>query len=68
MKLNKSQRRRLEKVKQDLSKIIKSDAVDRWLNRPNKKLGGKTPMDKIIEGDIVVLEGIIYRLRSGEPG
>jgi Protein of unknown function (DUF2384) len=51
-----------------MRKLVKPEAMDRWLHAPNRKLPGLTPLEAVEGGDAQRLEGILYLLESGKPG
>ena len=50
-----------------MRKLVKPEAIDRWLHAPNQKLPALTPLEAVESGDTERLEDIFDSMQSGEP-
>ena len=53
--------------KKRLSRIVKEDFIESWLQKPNAAFDNRKPIDLINEDNYQPLYDMIYRLGSGEP-
>jgi DNA-binding XRE family transcriptional regulator len=61
--------RQLHQCAESLKAAIKADQIPRWLNLPNKALGGKSPREALLEeGGIERVQRIAGWLEWGIPG
>jgi hypothetical protein len=51
-----------------LSDIIKTNAISRWLQQPNKHFDGSTPLQVMERGESERLWRMIWQLREGNSG
>jgi len=56
-----------KRITEALSKVIKNEAIEDWLNKANNAFEGRTPIELIESGEIDRLWRMIYFLESGEP-
>jgi len=54
----------LDRLQRDLSRVVRSQAIGRWLLEPNDAFGGDAPADLIARGK-VLLWRMVFELRSG---
>jgi len=57
--------RRLEKA---LARAMKSSAVGRWLEEPNRAFRGLKPLEVIERGEVDRIWRMVFELESGVPG
>lgn len=55
----------LDRLQRDLSKVVRSQAIGRWLTEPNDAFDGDAPADLIAKGKVDLLWRMIFELRSG---
>jgi DNA-binding XRE family transcriptional regulator len=55
----------LERLHRDLSKVVKPQAIGKWLSEPNGAFDDEIPADLIAKGKIDLLWQMIFELRSG---
>ena len=55
----------LDRLRRDLSKVVRSQAIGRWLTEPNDAFDGNAPADLIAKGKVDLLWQMIFELRSG---
>ena len=55
----------VNKVKEALAKVIKPEAIDAWLNKPNNAFCNMTPMEVIREGLSYQIYDMITQLEHG---
>ena len=55
----------LDRLQRDLSKVVRSKAIGRWLTEPNDAFDGDAPADLIAKGKADLLWRMIFELRSG---
>jgi len=55
----------LERLQRDLSKVVRPQAIGRWLQKPNDAFDDDAPADVIAKGKIDLLWRMIFELRSG---
>jgi uncharacterized protein (DUF2384 family) len=70
-KFKRRNRQRLTEINrlcEALSKVVKSESVGAWLQRPNNAFDSSTPLQVIERGEVDRLWRMFYRLESGEPG
>jgi DNA-binding XRE family transcriptional regulator len=53
------------RLQSDLSKVLRSQSVGRWLTEPNDAFDGDAPADLIAKGKVDLLWRMIFELRSG---
>jgi hypothetical protein len=58
----------LERLRIELSKIVKADALAKWMETPNDSFGGLKPLEVVERGETDRLWRMCYQLASGEPG
>jgi uncharacterized protein (DUF2384 family) len=58
----------LDRLQAELAKVIKADALARWMDTPNKSFGGLKPLEVVERGETDRLWRMCYQLASGEPG
>ena len=51
-----------------LEGVIKDEAIDEWLQLPNKQFDGSTPLQVIERGETDRLWRMIWHLREGNAG
>jgi hypothetical protein len=56
-----------KEIREGLSIVIKEEAIDAWLKKPNKSFEGRTPQELIDEGDFEPLRTMIWQLQTGMP-
>lgn len=59
--------KKFENFKKRLSRIVKEDFIESWLQKPNVAFNNRKPIDLIDEDNYEPLYDMIYRLGSGEP-
>lgn len=59
--------KKFEDFKKRLSRIVKEDYIESWLQKPNAAFNNRKPIDLIDEDNYQPLYDMIYRLGSGEP-
>lgn len=55
----------LDRLGRELSKVVRSKAIGRWLTQPNEAFDGDAPADLIAKGKVDLLWRMIFELRSG---
>lgn len=55
----------LDRLRRDLSKVVRSQAIGRWLTEPNDAFDGDAPADLIAKGKVDLLWRMVFQLRSG---
>ena len=55
----------LDRLQRELGKVVRSQAIGRWLTEPNDAFDGDAPADLIAKGKVDVLWRMIFELRSG---
>jgi DNA-binding XRE family transcriptional regulator len=55
----------LDRLQRDLSKVVRSRSIGRWLTEPNEAFDGDAPADLIAKGKVDLLWQMIFELRSG---
>lgn len=55
----------LHRLQRELSKVVRSQAIGRWLTEPNDAFDGDSPADLIAKGKVDLLWQMIFELRSG---
>jgi hypothetical protein len=58
----------LDRLQAELAKVIKADALARWMDTPNESFGGLKPLEVVERGETDRLWRMCYELASGEPG
>jgi Protein of unknown function (DUF2384) len=58
----------LDRLQAELTKVIKADALARWMDTPNESFGGLKPLEVVERGETDRLWRMCYQLASGEPG
>jgi hypothetical protein len=58
----------IERLREELSKVVKADALAKWMDTPNDSFGGLKPLEVVERGEIDRLWRMCYRLSAGEPG
>ena len=56
------------RLRDALTEFVEDDAIDEWLQRPNKAFDGSTPLQVIERGETDRLWRMIWHLREGNPG
>jgi hypothetical protein len=57
----------LERLQAKLAKVIKPEALARWMDTPNESFGGLKPLEVVERGETDRLWRMCYQLASGEP-
>ena len=57
----------LDRLQRELSKVVRSRVIGRWLTEPNDAFDGDAPTDLIAKGKVDLLWRMIFELRSGVP-
>ena len=57
--------RHIKDFKSELSKVVKTDAIDGWMLKENPAFDNRTPIQVIKDGDVNLLYNMIYDLGSG---
>ena len=60
--------RDVKALRRALAHVVKAEAIDPWLQKPNAAFDGLTPLEVIERGQIDRLWEMVYRLESGVPG
>ena len=55
----------LDRLQRELSKVVRRQAIGRWLTEPNDAFEGDAPGDLIARGKVDLLWRMIFELRSG---
>jgi len=55
----------LERLRRDLSKVVRSRAIGPWMTEPNEAFDGDAPADLIAKGKVDLLWRMIFQLRAG---
>ena len=55
----------LDRLQRGPGKVVRSQAIGRWLTKPNKAFDGDAPADLIAKGKVDLLWQMIFELRSG---
>ena len=55
----------LDRLQRELGKVVRSQAIGRWLTEPNEAFDGDAPADLIVKGKVDLLWRMIFELRSG---
>jgi DNA-binding XRE family transcriptional regulator len=55
----------LDRLRRDLSKVVRPQTIGRWLIEPNHAFDGDAPADLIAKGKVDLLWRMIFELRSG---
>jgi DNA-binding transcriptional regulator YiaG len=58
----------MDRLLDNLSRLMKPKDVGRWLKEPNLAFDGSTPVQVIERGQIDRIWRLLYFLESGEPG
>jgi Protein of unknown function (DUF2384) len=58
----------LDPLQAELAKVIKADALARWMDTPNESFGGLKPLEVVERGETDRLWRKCHQLASGEPG
>jgi hypothetical protein len=58
----------LDRLQAELAKVIKADALARWMDTPNESFSGLKPLEVVERGETDRLWRMCYQLASGEPG
>jgi hypothetical protein len=58
----------LDRLRIELSKIVKADVLAKWMETPNDSFGGLKPLEVVERGETDRLWRMCYQLASGEPG
>jgi hypothetical protein len=58
----------LEKLREELSKVVRPASIEKWLTTPNPAFDGDAPADLIATGKVDLPWQMIFELRSGVPG
>ncbi len=58
----------MDRLLDQLSRLMKPKEVGRWLKEPNPALDGSTPVQVIERGQTDRIWRLLYFLESGEPG
>ena len=58
----------MDRLLDNLGRLMKPKDVGRWLKEPNSALDGSTPVQVIERGQIDRIWRLLYFLESGEPG
>jgi DNA-binding transcriptional regulator YiaG len=58
----------MDRLLDNLSRLMKAKDVGRWLKEPNPALDGSTPVQVIERGQTDRIWRLLYFLESGEPG
>ena len=58
----------MDRLLDNLSRLMKPKDVGRWLKEPNPALDGSTPVQVIERGQTDRIWRLLYFLESGEPG
>ena len=56
-----------ERLQHALEQLVRSEAIPRWMQEPNKAFEGARPIDLIERGEVDRIWAMIYHLRSGSP-
>ncbi len=56
------------RLRDALAELMKEEAIGEWLQRPNKRFDGSTPLQMIERGETDRLWRMIWHLREGNPG
>jgi Protein of unknown function (DUF2384) len=56
----------LDRLQAELVKVIKPDALARWMDAPNESFGGLKPLEVVERGETDRLWRMSYQLASGE--
>ncbi len=59
---------RLRRLSSALAEVMPPGWLARWLQTPNRGLGGLKPIELLDRGDFARLQRMIYELRSGVVG
>ncbi len=55
----------MDRLQRELSKVVRSQAIGRWLTEPNDAFDGDAPADLIAKGKVDLLWRMVFELRSG---
>lgn len=55
----------LDRLQRELGKVVRRQAIGRWLTEPNNAFDGDAPTDLIAKGKIDLLWQMVFALRSG---
>jgi DNA-binding XRE family transcriptional regulator len=55
----------LDRLQRELCKVVRPQAIGRWLIEPNDAFDGDAPADLIANGKVDLLWKMIFELRSG---
>jgi len=55
-------------LREALAELMKEEAIDEWLQQPNRAFDGSTPLQVIERGKTNRLWRMIWHLREGNPG
>ena len=58
----------IERLRRELARVVRPQAIGRWLSQPNDAFDGDAPADLIAGGKTDLLWKMIFELRSGAPG
>jgi hypothetical protein len=58
----------LDRLRIELSEIVKADVLAKWMETPNDSFGGLKPLEVVERGETDRLWRMCYQLASGEPG
>lgn len=58
----------LSRLQQALARVICSEAIGDWFQRPSDAFGGLKPMEVVERGEIDRIWAMIYELDSGTAG
>lgn len=56
-----------ERLHRALGKVVRPDAIGKWMEQPNTAFGGLKPLEVIERGHVDQLWAMIFDLRSGNP-
>lgn len=58
----------MDRLLDNLSRLMKPKEVGHWLKQPNPALDGSTPVQVIERGQVDRIWRLLYFVESGEPG
>jgi hypothetical protein len=58
----------LNRLLDDLARVMPSAQVDQWLKSPNPAFDGSTPLQLVERGELDRIWRMVHELESGQPG
>ena len=58
----------MDRLLDDLARVMPSAQVDQWLKSPNSAFAGSTPLQLVERGELDRVWRMLYDLESGQPG